>query len=312
MPESLGRLLPRDERDAWEVVAPGTDTKVGRLAADVVVLAKFDRNTHPKFRAAYARHGLMLAFQPLGSNGMNGIDRAVNAYRTVSQFAPNLIPRLHGVGYLAPDLPYLVESLLEGTPLVTGPRLAAAVPEILAGLSQIHRGYGLVEIQLSRHWPRLAERWDETRNSGLVSETLGSSVGRLIARDAHLTGSLVHGDLSASNIVRGPDGITLIDWEYSQVAPILLDGAKLHLYSPAPEATLVAVLDSFRESIREAPHTAVRMYSPEEQLALSHANMISLYSLRRAALVGHPRATVLELQIQRQTERLSQVMDRCG
>lgn len=308
VPEAVSALLPPQQRRGWSVDSPQVVVLSAPVAADLVVTAKFDIRAGVKLRAAYAERGLTLATQPRGSNGVDGIARCVRAHQVVSVHAPGLVPPLVGQGQLGPDQPYLVERWLDGTPLLTGTRLAAAAPEIIDGLARVHRGHGVEHLPVSEHWAVLPQRWSDTVATGIVPADLGAWVSGLLQRNATIRRSWVHGDLVASNVMRTATGVTLIDWEHSQHAPIMNDGAKLHLFSRDPAGTLVHVLEGFGDVARGsgAPGPA-GAYSPAEELALAHANLLARYPRRSAALVGHPRAEVYEKQVRRQVERLAQV-----
>lgn len=306
LPLPLQALLPLTEREDWGPDEPDVTVHQSPVAADLVVLAKFDVNAGIKLRAAYG-DGLTLAIQP-PSSGHDGIARAVAAHQVVPRHAPGLMPALLGHGQLSSGMPYLVESWLEGEPLVSGRRLADATPEILGQLAAVHRGIGVDGVELSAHWQHVRGRWEETVRTGIVPDPLAAWVDGLLRRDGRLRRSWVHGDLVASNAMCTPGGVALIDWEHSQVAPVMNDAAKLHLFSPDPGRTLEQVFHGFSD----APSGSGRLsgpgtYSPAEELALAHAQLISRYPRRRAALGGHPRAEIFEQQIRRQVTRLEQV-----
>lgn len=108
----------------------------------------------------------------------------------------------------------------------------------------------------------------------------------------------------ASNVLRGADGrVVLIDWEHSRPAPVMVDGAKLHLFSATPDRTLEQVLTG----LASGP-AAQGASSPAHDLALAHASFISRYPRRRAQLEGHHRLEVYERQVRRQAARLAQVL----
>lgn len=294
-------LVPRPDRQGWQ-----DDAEVRELwsptAADVVVMAKFDVHERTKLRAAYGEKGLTVAVQPRSPSGVDGIARIVRAHEVVSQHAPWLMAAVLGHGQLPGGLPFVVERWLQGQTLGSAAELSQGAPAILDALSTVHRGHGVTPVRISDHWAPLAGRWDQTRASGLVPEELGRWVAELVARDGTLRHSWVHGDLVASNVLRTEDRLVLIDWEHSQEAPIMNDAAKLHLFAADTEDTLVTVLDAFGGAGGGA-----EAYSPAEELALAHAQLISHYPRRSAQLVGHPRAGIYDRQVRRQLERLAQV-----
>lgn len=304
VPPAVAGLIPRPERQGWAQDAPDVRELHSPTAADLVVMAKFDVHERTKLRAAYGEEGLTLAAQPKSPTGTDGIGRIVQAHEVISRHAPHLMTDVLAYGRLPAGLPFVVERWLDGEPLSTADQLAAAAPEILAGFADVHRGHGINRVRLSAHWAPLRERWEQTRATGLLPEDLGAWVERLLARDATMRHSWVHGDLVASNVMRTARGLVLIDWEHSQEAPIMNDAAKLHLFVADPAALLATVLDVFDdvEGVSDA-------YSPAEELALAHAQLLSHYPRRSAQLVGHPRAGVYDAQVRRQLERLAEVKD---
>ncbi|MGO0575835.1 phosphotransferase [Ornithinimicrobium panacihumi] len=312
-PEIKKRVLsaiPRPEREGWGADAPGIRRVDAPVAADAVVLGKFDLGELPKLRAVYAKGRRSLAVRPPRPNGICGITRSVTAYQVVAEHAPGLAPGLLGHGELPEGLRYLVETWVRGQVFGTARELAAAGPEILEGLRQLQQGYGVTWVRLGEQWGQtLAGRWEQVRELDVVLPELGGWVGELIARDGALRSSWVHGDMVASNVVRGRDGkIILVDWEYSTEAPIMVDAAKLHLFSATPEVTLTQILDLLGTDHRTAGVDCPGgIYLPAEELALCHAQLIGQYPRRRKALAGHRRAEVYERQIRRQVARLEQV-----
>lgn len=305
VPPVISGLVPAPMRSGWgegrEQVGD-VRTLAAAVAAEVVVMGKFDVQARTKLRAGYGEERLTLAAQPPTPTGVDGIARAVQAHAVVGAHAPHLAPALLGHGRLVDGLPYVVERWLEGHPLGSAVQLSEAVAEILAGLAAVHRGHGTTDLRVSTHWPLLQGRWAQTVATGLVPEDLARWVDGLLARDGALRISWTHGDLVASNVMRTPGGIVLIDWEHSGAAPIMNDAAKLHLFTAHPDRTLAATLEALGSGAGGASR-----YSPAEELALSHAQLLSLYPRRSAKLVGHPRAEVYEKQVRRQVERLAEV-----
>lgn len=313
---SVAGLIPQPDREGWVPDDPQVHQLTAKVAADLVVMGKFDVRERIKLRAAYGERGLTVAAQPRSQTGVDGIARVVQAYEVVRIHAPHLMAPVLGWGRLPCGLPYVIERWLSGTPLHSSQALTEASPRILAGLADLHRGHGIRRVRLSQPWPWLAERWAQTCRTGMVPSGLGSWVTRLIGQDRMLRHSWIHGDLVASNVLDTRDGLVLIDWEHAAEAPIMNDGAKLHLFSSDPEATMRQVLEQFGQrghgAVRSrAVRWATSSYSPAEELALAHAQLISLYPRRSAALAGHPRASTYELQVQRQLKRLEQVRDAC-
>lgn len=328
LPDLFISLLPHTAREGWSAQAPSVQVRSAPVAADLVVMAKFDVGEQTKLRAAYGQERMTLSVQPPTQGGAGEVDRTVRAHQVVGVHAPGLIPPLLGHGQLPGGSSYVVERWLDGAPLVDGKRLAAAAPEILAGLAAVHQGYGVRHVRWSeRRDARWVERWSQTVAAGVVPDDVADRVAGLLERDGTLRVSWTHGDLAASNVLATTDGIVLVDWEHSQEAPIMLDAAKLHLFSADPAATLAAVLDIFgagyasvdaqeiigapgppgapAPALAPAPEGAC---TPAEELALCHARLLSNYPRRRAVLEGHPRAAVYERQVRKQVERLAQVL----
>lgn len=306
---SVASLIPRPERQGWQEGAAEVRELHSSTAADLVVMAKFDVHERTKLRAAYGAEGLTLAAQPKSPTGVDGVARIVRAHEVVSRHAPHLITDVLGHGHLPSGLPFVVERWLEGKTLGSSSALSEAAPEILAGLSAIHRGHGITRVRLFDHWPMLPRRWERTRATGLVPDDLGHWVDQLVTRDATLRHSWIHGDLVASNVMRTGEHVTLIDWKHSQEAPVMNDAAKLHLFAADPAALLDTVLDVFDDTSVHQPSGSGAGYSPAEELALAHAQLISHYPRRSARLVGHPRAGVYDKQVRRQVQRLIEVRD---
>lgn len=303
VPELVAGMIPHQERSGWAAGAQGVRELSARCAADLVVMAKFDLGDEIKLRAAYAEPRLTLAVQPPAGNGVDGMARVVRAHEVVSAHAPHLMAPVLAHGTLPGGTPYVVERWLEGEMLLSGKRLAPAVPEIVAGLAAVHRGHGVTWVRAAEQWPLFAGRWVKTCESGLVPDPLARWIGDLVARDGFVRRSWVHGDLAASNILQTPDGIVLIDWEHSREAPIMNDAAKLHLFTAEPDQTLATLL----EGLAGDPEPGG--YTPAEELALAHAQMLNHHPERRARLADHPRLPVYDKQVRKQLTRLTQVMD---
>lgn len=305
------KLIPPQHRDGWWADAPDVAVVDAPVAADAVVLGKFDLAAQPKLRAAYADGRLSLAVRPTLPGGTDGIARSAEGMAIVARHVPSLAPALLAHGTLPDGLSYLVEAWSRGKPLVTAVDLADAVDEILHGLAQVQRGHGLSWVHVSEHWgDLLGRRWLETVGTGIVSPELAEWVDGLLATDGALRGSRIHGDLVASNVLKRKSGVVLVDWEYSAEAPIMIDAAKLHLFSARPEETLRAVLEIFGPEHRDSGDPPTGAYDPVEELGLAHAQLISRYPQRREALRGHRRAEIYERQIRRQLDRLEQVRER--
>lgn len=298
-------LVPRPLRGPLRAESEGVRRIRARVAADVITVAKFDLGEELKLRAHYVEQRLTIAVAPPAKSN-DGVGNAVRAHEVISAFAPDLGPALVADGRTGRRSRYLVEEWVDGIPVLTATALAEGAADILAGLAQIHRGYGVHSMGLAQRWgQRFLDRWAATRASGVLPETLGERVSALIAEDRTLRVSWTHGDVVASNVLRTSEGkIVLVDWEHSREDVLIRDAAKVHLFSAAPEQTLEQVLDLHGHD------PGPGAYSTAEELALAHAHLLSGYPTRRAALEGHPRAEVYERQARRQVELLERVLDR--
>lgn len=308
-------LLPQPLRTAWQEEArPQTTASV---AAETVVLAKFDLGRGVKLRAHYPGKGLTLAAQPIRPDGRSGVDNVVRAHVVVGRHAPFLIPPMvaHGTvlteGTQEPGSVYLVERWVEGTPLMRGTALAEALPAVLAGLATLWAGHGVRRVAPSQLWrERLAVDWHDLRGGDVLPGPTWRRVRDLVRQDRRLRVSWTHGDPVASNILRTDDGVVLIDWEHSKEAPIMYDAAKLHLFTADPDAALDVVLSTAGTDLGDP--AGPKDLDPAEELALVHARYLSRYPRRRASLEGHPRLKVYEQQARRQAQRLQEALERAG
>lgn len=301
-------LVPHTLRDALRSGTDPAERVQARVAADVLTLAKFDLAQDTKLRAHYLGHGLTVAAQPALVGRLDGIGNAVAAHEVVGSHAPGLSPVLRGHGRLG-EVRYLVEEWIEAAPVLTSVGLADAAPEVLEGLSRVHRGHGTQLVRRSQAWgPEFPAWWRRSVEAGVADPDVGERLAALIGADRRVRVSWTHGDLVASNVLRRPDGrVVLIDWEHSREGPIMLDAAKLHLFSATPERTLDALLAWPGEGWSgDGAHT------PAEDLALAHAYFLSRYSHRKEALLGHSRLEVYERQVRRQAQRLKAVLARLG
>ncbi|GAA4878848.1 phosphotransferase [Serinicoccus chungangensis] len=299
-PELVRSLLP-----ASPAPPNGVERVASPVSADAVVLAKFALLGGVKLRAAYASPRLTLAVDGTGDLARLGRIRA--SHRVVGASDPDLIPPLVAHGVLPDGACWLVEGWVDGAPLATGVSLATAAAELLERLRQVHVGHGVEQLRLVDWWdvPRRA-RWQETVRTGIVPPLVDEAVGGLLDAGGTVTTSWCHGDLVASNVLRAPEGLVLVDWERAGVAPVMLDAARLHLFSADPGQTLVDV------RARWAWPLSPGELGHAQQLALAHAFQLSAYALRRAGLEGHPRSAVYERQARRSVDRLVQVLDLPG
>lgn len=302
----LHTMLPEPLRGDWDERQATVHRLSATIAADVVVLAKFDLSEQVKFRAAYGAARASVAVQPDRPNGTSGIVAAVRSHEIVHRYAPGLIPPMLGHGHLGSGQRYLVERWVDGTPLTTSERMAAHLAHILEGMDQIHRGYGIHTARPSALWGRFAAQWQAVRDVALVPADIGAHIADLIADDRRLRVSWSHGDLVASNIMATGDGVTIIDWEHATERPIMHDAAKLHQFTADKDPVLDLLLAEWGQT------TATGGYRPHEELALLHARFLCRAPSRVAELAGHRRQGVYARQVQRQVDLLIQTLDRAA
>lgn len=298
-------MLPVPYRQDWDVHALSGERLERRLAADLVVHAKYDLGRTVKLRAAYADAGLVLGVLPSGPFGGCGVSRTVMAHAVVSRHAPDLAPALVAAGEVAGAGRYVVERWVDGRPLMSPTRLARAAPAVVEGLRRVHRGHGSTWVPLSRWAPDLEAQWANLRGTGLVPDPLVDAVTDLIEDDRTVRFSWTHGDPVSSNVIETGTGIVLIDWENAASAPVMVDGAKLHLLAGDPDTTLATVLDGLGEP---AAIRGAGAYTPQEELALVHARTLAGHPRRAARLAGHPRKETFARQGRRQVERLAEAL----
>lgn len=182
--------------------------------------------------------------------------------------------------------------------------MAAHLAQILEGMDQVHRGYGIHTARLSALWGRFAAQWQAVRDAGLVSAEVADSVAELIAQDRRLRVSWSHGDLVASNIMATAEGVTIIDWEHATERPIMHDAAKLHQFTADKEPLLDLLLAEWGRT------AATGGYRPAEELALLHARFLCRAPTRMAELAGHQRSRLYARQVTRQVDLLTQTLAR--
>lgn len=303
LPSSLAHLVPPALRGSWEGREEVRRLRVP-VAADAVVLAKFDLGPRVKLRAGYAASGLALAVQPGGADGTSGVTRAARSAEVVNRHAPGLAPTLRATGTLDGGYDWLVEDWVDGEPLVSDRRLAAHLDPLLERLGAVHRGHGIREARPSELWgDTFLQQWSTVREEGLVGNELGEAVARLVGADRSVRVSWTHGDLAASNVFLTGDDLVVIDWEHAAERPVMYDGARLHLFAADPPRTV----DRLRE-VWGRGRSAVAC-TPEEELALLHARVVCHAPRRLARLAGHPRRAVYVRQLARQTGLLAGLLE---
>lgn len=302
LPPLLTHLVPASLRGSWE-----NRQDVRRLAlplaADAVVLAKLDLGARVKLRAGYASAGLGVAVHPAGRQGTSGATRAARSYGIISQHASGLAPVLRGVGELPGGYHYLAEDWVQGRPLVSGQRLADALEPLLAALTQIHAGYGVQLRRASELWPHFPAQWGAVRDTGVVDDSLYTSLAALLGQDREVRVSWTHGDLAPSNIFTTAHGLVLIDWEQAGERPIMFDGARIHLFAAQPRRTQQLLTD-----VWDCDRTTAGGYHPSEELALLHARLLSDAPARLTRMTGHPRLDTYRRQLDRQAGLLADLL----
>ncbi|USQ80256.1 hypothetical protein NF556_00920 [Ornithinimicrobium faecis] len=302
--DHLHTMLPAPLRGDWDEHEESVHRLSAPIAADVVVLAKFDLSEQVKFRAAYGAARCSVAVQPDRPNGASGVLAAVRSHEIVTRYAPGLIPPMLGHGDAGGGQRYLVERWVDGTPLITSEQMAAHLAAILEGMGQVHRGYGIHTARLSALWGRFAAQWQAVREAGLVPGDVADRVAELIADDHRLRVSWSHGDLVASNVMATDAGVTIIDWEHATERPIMHDAAKLHQFTADKEPLLDLLLAEWGRK------TATGGYRPAEELALLHARFLCRAPSRMAELAGHQRSGLYARQVTRQVDLLAQTLAR--
>lgn len=306
LPARVRTMLPSPWRHRWDPQDPAFVRFRESIAADLIVQAKYDLGPTVKLRAAYGEAGLVLGVLPEKASGVRGVSRTIQAHVVVGRYAPHLIPPLVAFGEVEASICYVLEKWVDGRPLMTSGRLAGAVPAVVAALQEVHRGYGSTRMPLSRWAPDLSADWAALGGTGLVPQPLLDQVAALIDRDATLRCSWTHGDPVSSNVVMTDEGVVLIDWENAGNAPVMIDGAKLHLFADAPQETLATVLESLGHQAGRGLGGSV--YSPQEELALVHARSLAIHPRRAARLAGHAREEKYAQQSRRQVERLAEAL----
>lgn len=176
---------------------------------------------------------------------------------------------------------------------------------LLVALRQLQDSYGIGHPTLREHWSHtFPRRWLELRPTGLLPDRLWEQTNELITADRRLHTSWAHGDLVGSNVLAHGDRLTLVDWEFSAERTVMHDPAKLHLFSANHAEVLTQILHILDRPVLPG------CYPPAEELALAHAQLLSHYPRRRAALAGSSRSRAYLRQTQRQVDRLTEALAR--
>ncbi|PYF99371.1 Phosphotransferase enzyme family protein [Georgenia satyanarayanai] len=250
------------------------------VAADAVLIGKFDRGRQVRMRSFYAEEGLCARIQA-GSRHPereHGVSRSVRAAQLVAAHRPGLAPAMRDHGTLfSGRTAYLVEEVVEGRTPRTPTEIAAAMEVVAEELSVLQRAVGVTSKPLSAVVnPAFPERWRGVVTDGHVPPKLAARLDRLIARDELLEVSFTHGDLVSSNVLRVGDRVVLIDWEYAGTRPVAFDLAKMHV-NAGPAGQALDRLDGALGGL--VGHTSGH-YSLAEQLALAHVVVLSRLEAR--------------------------------
>lgn len=303
---ALMTMMPKSLRKAWAEEWDFEETSAA-IAADVVVLAKFDLGVQVKLRAGYGEARRSLAVQPVGPDGISGVTNSVRAHAIVSRYAPDLMPKMLSHGELDNGPRYLVEEWIDGEPLMTSRRLAEHTAWLLEGLGRVHEGYGVTARPVTELWGvGFADQWRSVRAADLVPDHVGAAVAELIAADRRVRMSWAHGDLVASNVMSTPDGPKVIDWEHAGERPVMHDAAKLHLFAADKQLLLPLLLAEWEQQRSRDGYTAA------EELALVHAKFLVRAPVRMAELAGHRRSGVYARQVTTQARLLEDVLENVG
>ncbi len=285
------KIAPAEPPAATPLTAP--------VAADAVVIGKFDRGRQARMRAFYSAEGLCARVQAAAPRAEreHGVSRSVRAAQVVSPHRPGLIPLMvdHGT-VLGGRTAYLVEKTVHGHNPTDPTQVAEAMAAVATELGVVQDAVGVTAAKLSAVVsPRFLERWGDLVDAKHVPRRLAAAVDKLIAKDDHLEVSFTHGDLVTSNVLRTDRGIVLIDWEYAGFAPIAFDLAKMHVNSGPAGPALEVLADALGERVgHRSGH-----YPLVEQLALAHVVVLS----RLEARVRRAKAAQRMEPLRRQTHK---------
>ncbi|MBD8063068.1 phosphotransferase [Oceanitalea stevensii] len=260
------------EAEAVPVTAP--------VAADAVLIGKFDRGRQVRMRSFYAEEALCARIQA-GSRHPereHGVSRSVRAAQLVAAHRPGLAPAMRDHGTLfSGRTAYLVEEVVEGRTPRTPAEVAATMTVVAAELMVLQEAVGVTSRPLSAVVnPAFHERWRGVVEDGHVPPKLAARVDRLIARDELLEVSFTHGDLVSSNVLRVGDRVVLIDWEYAGTRPVAFDLAKMHVNAGPAGPALERLDDALDGTVGHASGH----YSLAEQLTLAHVVVLSRLEAR--------------------------------
>lgn len=293
-------VVPTADREPSVLTAP--------VAADAVVIGKFDRGRQVRMRAFYAEDGLSARVQAASRHpgGQHGVSRSVRAAQVVGAHRPLLIPSMvdHGTVF-AGRTAYLVEETVEGRTPGSPEEVAEVMPVVAEELAVVQRATGITAERFSAVVPAaFGERWRGVVTDGHVPPKLAARLDRLIARDDRLEVSFTHGDLVSSNVLRVDGRVVLIDWEYAGVRPIAFDLAKIHV-NAGPAGPATELLDAaLRGTVGHRPGH----YSLVEQLTLAHVTVLSRLEARMHRAREAQRLEPLRRQTYKRVKAIRELM----
>lgn len=277
------------------------------VAADLVLMGKFDVDRHVRLRAFYDDSSQSLRVQGIQWYGRDPISRSLEAARLVAQHSPGLAPPVLGYGRLrGTDLGFLLEQTITGRPLNGASETLRALSQITRSLRQVHQALGIGAQPLSVvAGPSLAQSWQ--RSAGLleVDDSLTETVTDLIVRDLQLDISFGHGDLVRSNVLTDGDRFTLIDWEHAGTRPVAFDLAKLHVNAGGASRATSVLGDALAGSVGAGP----RRYSLAQQLALAHVCHVARHEVRAERARAAGRLAALRVRENRQLRAIAKLID---
>lgn len=278
------------------------------VAADAVLIGKFDRGRQVRMRSFYAEEGLCARIQA-GSRHPereHGVSRSVRAARLVAEHRPGLAPAMRDHGTLfSGRTAYLVEEVVEGRTPRTPTEVAATMTLVAAELAALQRAVGVMSRPLSAVVnPAFHERWRGVVEDGHIPPKLAARVDRLLARDELLEVSFTHGDLVSSNVLRVGDGVVLIDWEYAGTRPVAFDLAKMHV-NAGPAGAALERLDT---ALGGRVGHARGHYSLAEQLTLAHVVVLSRLEARMQRAQEADRLEPLRRQTHKRVKAVRELL----
>ena len=299
-PELPRGLIPRPGDEAIRITAP--------VAADAVVIGKFDHGRQVRMRSFYAEQELSARIQAASRrpDAEHGVSRSVRAAQIVGRHRPELVPAMvdHGTVF-AGRTAYLVERTVTGRVPRSTAEILALLPVVAAELAAVQRAEGVTAQRLSAVVPAaFLDRWRGVVEDGHVPAPLAEQIDRLIARDDLLDIGFTHGDLVSSNVLQTQDRVVLIDWEYAGVRPIAFDLAKMHVNAgPAGPA-----IERLEDALDGLVGHGTGHYSLLEQLALAHVVVLSRFEARMQRAQRARRIEPLERQTRKRVEALQELL----